>query len=1106
MNIVTIVTIFVILGGLTIPSAFSQSVDHVVINEVDINPPGDDSKSVTEWVELYNPTDSPIDIGGWKIASTTILKKTMTISPGTVIGPGKFLTFSYQTLWFPDVNEIVQLRNSAGFVVDQTPQITDMDNTFTSWQRIYDGFDTDSISDWIFAVSTAGSTNGKLALDVDDDKLSASITTNKESFVFGETVTISGTVSERVFIEKPTFQAEQIHITVTGPKYFKVINLFPDLNLKYKTSMNLQKVLGFSEGTYTVAVNYAGATSQTQFSIGQAVTETKIIEVGNLLVTTDKASYIPGKTVTIIGASSEVIPYEGLKFKVINPNGIQIYQGTLFPNTLGTLASVRGGQLSIDSKAQFAAEIFMDTVKPVYGLHKITAQYGQYSAEGSFMLQEDIKEDKIVSLTTDKPVYGLGETVVISGRLNNLWVFAMDLEIRQTGQSSLAINPTNVLSINNSVRLEGDSTFSYEFKIPNSSDRYGDYRVKVSKSVGEGITTFKVVENPGNYIQEEILPFSVTTDKKTYNSGDKIVYSGRVAEPFVTSSFQSPNVQILVTKDGEKIISSTFKPSGNKPLTVAYSLTAIPDIIGNYKVEDTLYGSVFTPGRYLVSATYGGTIYKAIAEFTIVDPLTESGISISLDKQIYGLDETVTVTGTIPGTSQGSGVTLTVTKPNGETDKSGQLLDNSKFTWTWKTPRAEKAQLKSTLDRSVFISNYGIYKLNVAYDSINRDFLFKVSPNPADDFISVIPIDVNTDKATYVAGEKLLVFGNVLKTGQVKDGFVSLEPVKITIKSMTNKLFYEATVNPNQGGSYQSVFDLPITLFTEGTYKVTSIQGAKRAQTLFTVTNDLQLGVEEKIRLLVGTNAETYSTGDIVEITGRTNKLIYLDKVHIDILKKSDQSITCGSFICGTSAVSTIVTPSSSGSFNYNYQIPTKDLAKGTYEVIASAEFGKFSALFVVAEKQTMIEPEAKPVSKLTEKFNRISESFVSIETAQKQVDGNDLSPRVIQGSLITTERGEESNVNLKVHSAEGTCIIGQEIGCMVKESTRKQGAIYEIITISGIDYKIRYSGPDVRLEKFTILPDSDDGVLPDASWSVDVIKQDQPSRLYYKITYVPTQ
>src|SRR3990172_8892751 len=107
--------------------------DHVVINEIDINPPGDDSKSVSEWVELYNPTDTAVDIGGWVIASTTVLKKTMKIPVGTIIQPNKFLTYSYQSVWFTDVSEIVQLRNADGIVIDQTPSISDLNYDKNLW-------------------------------------------------------------------------------------------------------------------------------------------------------------------------------------------------------------------------------------------------------------------------------------------------------------------------------------------------------------------------------------------------------------------------------------------------------------------------------------------------------------------------------------------------------------------------------------------------------------------------------------------------------------------------------------------------------------------------------------------------------------------------------------------------------------------------------------------------------------------------------------------------------------------------------------------------------------------------------------------------------------
>ena len=80
--------------------------------------------------------------------------------------------------------------------------------------------------------------------------------------------------------------------------------------------------------------------------------------------------------------------------------------------------------------------------------------------------------------------------------------------------------------------------------------------------------------------------------------------------------------------------------------------------------------------------------------------------------------------------------------------------------------------------------------------------------------------------------------------------------------------------------------------------------------------------------------------------------------------------------------------------------------------------------------------------------------------------------PRVISGSLLTT-KDDQSNVNLRVTSESGICIIGPEENCLVKDSTRKPGQIYDIVSVDGISLKVRYSGPDVHLEKFDILPES---------------------------------
>jgi hypothetical protein len=148
---------------------------------------------------------------------------------------------------------------------------------------------------------------------------------------------------------------------------------------------------------------------------------------------------------------------------------------------------------------------------------------------------------------------------------------------------------------------------------------------------------------------------------------------------------------------------------------------------------------------------------------------------------------------------------------------------------------------------------------------------------------------------------------------------------------------------------------------------------------------------------------------------------------------------------------------------------------------------------------------EKSPPLKLNtviEKESRIAEKTISIFTEEKTtVDGN-LAPRVISGSLLTPTLGEESNVNLKVSTIIGTCIIGPDDDCLVRESTRKQGQIYDVVEVDGTSLNVRYSGPDVRLEKFSILPESSTEFLSDTTWNVEVMKDDQVSRFYYTVTY----
>ena len=139
----------------------------------------------------------------------------------------------------------------------------------------------------------------------------------------------------------------------------------------------------------------------------------------------------------------------------------------------------------------------------------------------------------------------------------------------------------------------------------------------------------------------------------------------------------------------------------------------------------------------------------------------------------------------------------------------------------------------------------------------------------------------------------------------------------------------------------------------------------------------------------------------------------------------------------------------------------------------------------------------------MIEKLNRISDNQIPINLDEKSSEDSILAPRVIQGSLFTSARGEESDVNLRVTSSSGQCVIGQTVDCLVTESTRQPGKIYSIVSIDDINYKIRYSGNDVKLEKFSIVPEELGSSISINNWNVEVIKDEQPSRFYYKVSYV---
>jgi hypothetical protein len=128
---------------------------HIVINEIEQNPYGIDEGN--EWVELYNPTTTDVNLDGWKLSTTH--GKTVTVTLRVTIPANGYFVYTHAEQWLDNEDESVTLRDPSLNEIDRTPYLTEpyrVDNGYYSWQRYPNGNDTDSDSDWMFRAVTKG--------------------------------------------------------------------------------------------------------------------------------------------------------------------------------------------------------------------------------------------------------------------------------------------------------------------------------------------------------------------------------------------------------------------------------------------------------------------------------------------------------------------------------------------------------------------------------------------------------------------------------------------------------------------------------------------------------------------------------------------------------------------------------------------------------------------------------------------------------------------------------------------------------------------------------------------------------------------------------------
>ena len=127
----------------------------LLINEVELNPEGNDAGR--EWVEIYNNTDTDVNLLGYTLAQTGSDKKAVSLDR-IILTPHQraVVYFDGQSLKNGDSGhgERILLYDSYGNVVDRTPALRDRENDGRTWQRT-----SDASVNWSFMPGTEDSKN-----------------------------------------------------------------------------------------------------------------------------------------------------------------------------------------------------------------------------------------------------------------------------------------------------------------------------------------------------------------------------------------------------------------------------------------------------------------------------------------------------------------------------------------------------------------------------------------------------------------------------------------------------------------------------------------------------------------------------------------------------------------------------------------------------------------------------------------------------------------------------------------------------------------------------------------------------------------------------------
>ena len=513
---------------------------------------------------------------------------------------------------------------------------------------------------------------------------------------------------------------------------------------------------------------------------------------------------------------------------------------------------------------------------------------------------------------------------------------------------------------------------------------------------------------------------------------------------------------------------------------------------------------------------------------TITDTVV---VTVSSDKSSYLFDETAIISGTVSEKIfiekpyfQPEPILITISGPN--FDHAVSLYPDYNLNY------------ETTLSLvQVLGIGEGIYDVSVIYGGVVSETTFSVNSEVIEEIQeeTVSPLTVMADKSEYLPGQLVTITG-------VTSEIILYESLQFTITDSIGDLVANGNLFTSDGQFETSIF-LTTVNPNYGVYTIDVEYVDDVASTTFNVVEDVIESDSTVVSdsIIFDVDKSEYSFNDFMTLSGTItnfdpNSDIYYQVVYFTFKNSEGQSPTFKGAVMdksdGAPTVEYTLTaiPNASGIFSIDVRIVPVIFSEGDYTVkanygglIGNDSFSIMSGIPSIGESPSIGNPNVSipgkssssdekfdsvqgrfipNVKTVIEKVNRISDSLISITTQEKTINEQSVKPRVLSGSMLTVSKDAQSSVNLLVSSESGICIIGEYSECLVKESTRKPGQIFEVVQVDGLTLNVRYSGPDVRLEKFSISPQSSGDFLPDSNWNIQILKDNEVSRFYYKVTY----